>query len=247
MATDDEIGFEQVLEDGIQLYLSSIPTDISFGDNGLIGQDTFRLKWENLEDRDAWSDSVRAQYAAYEGGEVSGTIAILKETIKQNKLESTIVDEVTTDVDLYYALNTGLSQRSPSYGTVRYPDRHTAYVPIQYGEVEEAGLEAKYKRYSGQWNTSALRTQMDPLVEGAMSMAAKAESRFDFNQADTNKLITNREITAFPTNHMVSEEATLDEVFDPPTVVATVSGDAATPHPGEELELEEPETSGSPF
>ena len=82
-----------------------------------------------------------------------------------------------------------------------------------------------------------------------MAMAAKAESRFDFNQADTNKLITNREITAFPTNHMVSEEATLDEVFDPPTVVATVSGDAATatPPPDEELELEEPETSGSPF
>ena len=93
------------------LLISSLGDSVNIGDEtGLITQGTFRIHWDNLNNREAWDDGTKHQFDAIEEFDVSGSIFLQKE----------VAEEGTTKFFSYSPINTGQNQTDPTFREVAH-------------------------------------------------------------------------------------------------------------------------------
>jgi len=108
------------------LLISSLGDSVNIDDEtGLITQGTFRIHWDNLNNREAWDDGTKHQFDAIEEFDVSGSIFLQKE----------VAEEGTTKFFSYSPINTGQNQTDPTFREVAHamaPSAPTEVTPPSY-------------------------------------------------------------------------------------------------------------------
>ena len=194
------------------LYISSMSQTIRLNrKTGLISQNSFRLKWNDMRYPENWTDDVKNEYNAIQNGEESGTIAIIKENIY-------LGSDGHKSYNLYYDLNTGPAQKAPTLereldGFTSFSDSSSAIFNVSYGRVEKSALEAKYKRFEGTYSRG-MDLAIDAIVNAARSQM-KTKSKYNFKKVDTNKRFKRKNLSLF------SEEGRMAETIGVTTATAT--------------------------
>jgi hypothetical protein len=164
------------------MFIASMSDSIQLDtETGLIKQDTFRLKWNNLETVPEWAHGVRNQYIAIKKGEVTGSVAIIKNNIYLPPADN------YKSFNIYGDLNTGQFQKPPTL--TRLPGREVPTFRISYGDRgdragESAALKRKYQRFEGN-STRAMVVAIDGIVDAAIK-GIRAPSKYTFKKIDSN-------------------------------------------------------------
>jgi len=200
------------------MYFASLADDIEFdADTGLMKTDKFGLKWNNFEGKADWDDDTKGQYSSIEGGEVSGTITIVKENVYDNT--------TTAAYNTFYDLNTGASQVSPTITLIAGSGKKE--FTVTYGTVELEAIEAKYKRYQETFTNSVDR-QIDQMVQVAIDGSYQARAGLNFKKTKV-KTFKNKNVTIFSGEMMEgSTEETTGEQTMGTDVTAGTSGTTTT-------------------
>jgi len=182
-------------EPGSALYISSMSRAIRLNrKTGLIAQDSFRLKWNDMRYPEAWSTEVTNEYNTIQNGEKPGTIALIRDNIYMPS------GDVPKIWNLYYDLNTGAAQKSPRVLNP-YTDvdgllfSAPGFFLITYGTVEKDALETKYKRFEGTYDRG-MELAIDDLVNRAISQL-RTKSKYNFKKVDTNKRFRKKNLSLF--------------------------------------------------
>ena len=182
-------------EPGSALYISSMSRAIRLNrKTGLIAQDSFRLKWNDMRYPEAWSTEVTNEYNTIQNGEKPGTIALIRDNIYMPS------GDVPKIWNLYYDLNTGAAQKSPRLLNP-YTDvdgllfSAPGFFLITYGTVEKDALETKYKRFEGTYDRG-MELAIDDLVNRAISQL-RTKSKYNFKKVDTNKRFRKKNLSLF--------------------------------------------------
>ena len=183
------------------LYLSSMSKTMRIvSKTGLIAQDSFRLKWNDMRYPAFWSQEVTQKYNEIQSGADPGKIAIIKNNIYIPRSES---GTGYGSYNLFYDLNTGMKQMAPHVerrrnsdgGVDSFTETETATCDVYYGRVEGDALEDKYKRFSGDYG-EAMDSAIDGMVNDAISQM-RTKSKYNFRRVDTNKSFKRRNLSLF--------------------------------------------------
>ena len=208
------------------LYISSMSQTIRLNrKTGLIAQDSFRLKWNDMRYPENWSQEVTQKYNEIQSGADPGKIAVIKNNIYIPHSES---GAGYNSYNLFYDLNTGMKQMAPHVerqqkldgGVDSFSETETATCDVYYGRVEGDALEDKYKRFSGDYST-AMDSTIDGIVNDAISQM-RTKSKYNFKRVDTNKKFRRKNLSLF------SEEGRMTEAIEVTTATAISTAPMST-------------------
>ncbi len=186
------------------ISFASLADDVEFnGDTGLIRNGKFDLKWNNIESSAAWDDDTKGRYNSIEEGDVSGSIAIIKENVYDNTTAAAF--------NTFYDLNTGQNQTSPTITLVGGTGGKE--FTVEYGSIEETAIEEKFKRYDSDWN-SDVEGMIDELVQKAIDGSYQTRAGLNFKKTRV-KDFKEKNITVFVNETMegTTEELTSEQTM----------------------------------
>jgi len=203
------------------LYVASMSKAIVLeGATGLIGADSFRLKWNNLEAIPDWDPSTHRKWLAIQKGDApGGSIGIIKENLYLPVEDSPdIWNPVVKYFNTFSSLNTGKQQEDPTLSRIaaETPTFEVSYNPRPGAMGETKGLKDKYQRFEGATYHQGVDLAINTIVEAALK-GTKLQSKYNFKKADTNKKFNTNKLSLF------SEAGRMPESVEVSTTTATTT------------------------
>ena len=182
------------------LSFSSMSDTTGFSEeSGLIRQGSFALKWNDFSTPKLWSTGVKLQYVALQGGNIPGSIAVIRENIYLPPGYHDDPHSNAKTFNMYYDLNTGAHQKGPTYARRRRLEKPT--FRVLYGDVEHEA--PKYKRFEGTYS-QGMDFAIDSIVQTAIK-TMRTKSRHNFKKIDTNQRFRKRNLSLFSKETQATE------------------------------------------